>query len=146
MNITFQRLNSIINFSRNKPISYLLLTSIVLASYFLISISPVFAGIPLSDELNPQGAFVGATFRVSRPETVIMGAIQLIVVIAGLIFFFCIVWGAFEWLTAGGDKSQTQAARSRITGCLVGLSIVALAWAIMLLVQYFFGVNLFPTP
>lgn len=124
-----------------KPVLTLLISS----SSYLIP-QPVLAtsGVPLSDQLVQQGPLIGASFRVSRPETVIMGAIGILVIVAGLVFFICIAWGAFEWLTAGGDKSQTQGARNRISGCLVGLSIVALAWAIMGLLQYFFGVRLFP--
>ena len=39
-------------------------------------------------------------------------------------------------------KGKTQEARDRITAALVGLAVVASAWAIMLIISYFFGINI----
>lgn len=73
----------------------------------------------------------------------IIGAlIVLILVIAAVIFFIMLLIGGIRWMTAGGDKAATEAARNQITAALVGLVIVFAAWAILQLVQVFFGVNL----
>ena len=40
---------------------------------------------------------------------------------------------------SGGDKANTEAARNQITAALVGLVIVFAAWAILTLVDTFFG-------
>ena len=53
-----------------------------------------------------------------------------------------LVWGGIQWIMSGGDKAKTEEARNRITAALVGLAIVASAWAIMKLVEYFFGLNI----
>ena len=73
---------------------------------------------------------------------IIRGAIGLVLVIAAIVFFFVLVIGGIRWITSGGDKAQTEAARGQITAALVGLVIVFAAWAIIQLLQLFFGVNI----
>jgi len=68
--------------------------------------------------------------------------IILVLIIAALIFFFMLVWGGIKYITSGGDKAQTEAARGQITAALIGLVIVFAAWAIINLVNIFFGINI----
>ena len=69
--------------------------------------------------------------------------IQVAMIIAAILTFAFLVWGGIQWILSGGDKTQTQAARDRITTALVGLGIVAAAWALMKVIGYFFGVDVF---
>lgn len=88
----------------------------------------------------------GAGF--SQPlETLTLGqvigaAIVLILIVAAVVFFFILIIGGVRWITSGGDKAATEGARNQITAALVGLVIVFAAWAIMQLVQLFFGVDI----
>lgn len=75
-------------------------------------------------------------------ENMISGAIGLMLVIAGLAFFFILVIGGIKWILSGGDKAHTEGARNQITAALVGLVIVFSAWAIIALIKSFFGVDL----
>lgn len=70
-------------------------------------------------------------------------AIQVAMIIAAILTFAFLVWGGIQWILSGGDKTQTQAARDRITMALVGLGIVAAAWALMKVIGFFFGVDVF---
>lgn len=69
-------------------------------------------------------------------------AINLVLIIAALAFFFLLVLGGIRWITSGGDKGQAEAARSQITAAFIGLLVVFAAWAILQLVGAFFDVNL----
>src|SRR3989344_9035907 len=73
----------------------------------------------------------------------ITAGIQLVMVLAAIIFFFILVIGGIKWITSGGDKGQTEAARNQITAALVGLVIVFAAWGIIALIKTFFGVDRF---
>ncbi len=73
---------------------------------------------------------------------VIGAAINLVLVMSGLVAFFFLLVGGFQWILAGGDKEGTEKARKRITAALIGLVIVFSAYAIIVLVQGFLGVNL----
>jgi len=70
-------------------------------------------------------------------------SIQVAMIIAAILTFAFLVWGGIQWILSGGDITQTQAARDRITMALVGLGIVAAAWALMKVIGFFFGVNVF---
>ncbi len=91
--------------------------------------------------LQPQeGQFQGlGTLTIAG---IISAAIKLTLVVAALVFFFMLVVGGIKWILSGGDKAQTEAARNQITAALVGLVIVFAAWAIVQLVQAFFGINI----
>lgn len=59
----------------------------------------------------------------------------------GLLLLALLVWGGIEWITSGGDKGKVESARNRITNALIGLTIVAAAYAFWLIVLYFLGID-----
>jgi len=63
-------------------------------------------------------------------------------VIAGLMVFFYLIMGGIQYITSGGDKAQAEAARDRITYALIGLVIVVGSFAIIKLIEAFFGINI----
>src|SRR3989337_4507375 len=101
-------------------------------------LSPVFAQSTIN--LSPGGQFTG--LNSITIANIISALIILILIIAALVFFFMLVWGGIRYITSGGDTGQTEAARSQITAALIGLVIVFAAWAIINLVNLFFGVNI----
>ena len=95
-------------------------------------------------------AFAQSTISIKEPTTgvkdignLLSAGIQVSMIIAAILTFAFLVWGGIQWILSGGDKTQTQAARDRITMALVGLAIVAGAWALMKVIGYFFGVDVF---
>jgi len=91
--------------------------------------------------LKPGGDF--ASLQNLTIGGIVTGAIRLTLVVAALVFFFILVIGGIRWIASGGDKANTEAARSQITAALVGLVIVFAAWAIVQLINTFFGINIF---
>lgn len=65
-----------------------------------------------------------------------------VILVAGLATFMYLVYGGLQWIMSGGDKGKLEEARSKITNGIIGLAIVASAWAVYLLVDYFFGIGL----
>lgn len=52
----------------------------------------------------------------------------LIMFIAGsLAVLVFLIWGAFDWVTSGGDKEKISGARRKIMNALIGLALLALA-------------------
>src|SRR3989339_1689060 len=80
--------------------------------------------------------------QITNIGTLIKGALQGALLVAALLVFMYLIWGGIQWITSGGDKGKTQEARDRITAALVGLAVVASAWAVMLIISYFFGINI----
>lgn len=73
---------------------------------------------------------------------VVSAAIRLLLVIAALISFIFLIVGGVKWITSGGDKEGTAKAQSTITAALIGLLIVFAAWAIIRLIETFFGIQI----
>lgn len=48
--------------------------------------------------------------------------------LAVIIFF---IWGAFEWMTAGGDTKGVQSGRQRITNAVIGLILLVSSFTIV---------------
>lgn len=68
----------------------------------------------------------------------VIGGMFIIAFLTALIYLFT---GAFHWITSAGDKANLEHARGKIIHAIVGLIIVASAWAVMTLVANFFGLD-----
>lgn len=68
--------------------------------------------------------------------------ISLILTIGTLAAFIYLVWGGLKWLMAGSDKTKVEEARTQITNAIIGLTIIAASWAVFLIINYFFGLNI----
>lgn len=75
-------------------------------------------------------------------EAVVEWAVAVVLVLAAVIFFFMLVIGGIRWITSGGDKGKTEAARNQITAALIGLVIVFASWAILQLINLIFGIDI----
>jgi hypothetical protein len=94
-------------------------------------------------QLLPQAGSPFADLGNLRVPGIISAGLTLVLVVAAIIFFFMLVIGGIRWMTSGGDKAQTEAARGQVTAALVGLVIVFAAWAIAALLGTFFGIDVF---
>lgn len=75
-------------------------------------------------------------------QTLLPNFVGLVFVIGAIIFFFNLVVGAIQWMSSGGDKGAVEAARGRIANALVGIVILFMVFAIVKLIETFFGVNI----
>ncbi len=67
------------------------------------------------------------------------GIVSFIMVIAAVLVFLYLIWGGIEWITSGGDKGKTEAARNKITSAVIGLIVIAASYAILTLALNFLG-------
>lgn len=88
----------------------------------------------------------GCGSKVEQGGKVVGGLISSIV---GLVFIlgFCLTFlylltGGLQWITSQGDKGALESARNKITHAIIGLVIVASAYAIFKLVGSFFGIDI----
>ncbi len=114
---------------------------------FLSNIIHAAAGSGTSDtnttiDLSPSGEGLAVDLSKITVPGIISGAIKFAMVVAAVVFFFILVVGGIRWIVSGGDKAQTETARNQITAALVGLVIVFAAWAIIKLIETFFGIDI----
>lgn len=69
--------------------------------------------------------------------------IALFYSIAAVVLIFMLIWGAFEWLTSGGDKEKIASARSRIISAIIGIILFAVAFAVIQVFGRFTGFKFF---
>lgn len=68
--------------------------------------------------------------------------ITLSLILGSIIFFFMLVIGGIQWTAAGTDKSAVEAARGRLTHALIGIVVLFSIFAIISLVEEFFGISI----
>ena len=68
--------------------------------------------------------------------------IGLAFVIGVVIFLFIMMVGAIQWTTSGGDKAPIESARGKITNALIGIVILFSLFALLKLIEDFFGINI----
>lgn len=69
--------------------------------------------------------------------------VGLIYLAAGVVLIFMILWGAFDWLTSGGDKEKLDSARKKIINAFIGLMLFAVAFAVIQVLGQFTGFKFF---
>lgn len=72
----------------------------------------------------------------------IQNALLLVFTVGAFIVLLMLIIGAYEWMTSGGDKEAVGKARTRIINALIGLVILAIAFALVNLIGVFTGLNL----
>jgi hypothetical protein len=117
-------------------ISYLTQTSLVMAqaSDRIHLGSKQRYGIPA---LNNPNATVG---------NIVGNGVKILFIAGGLAVLVFFIWGAFDWITAGGDKEKIGAARRKIVNSFIGLALLALSYFIVSLFGQIVGFNPLNTP
>lgn len=76
---------------------------------------------------------------ISDPENAIVAVVSKIltwvIVAAAFVCLGMLIWGAFNYMTSGGNKTKIEDARNRIIFAVVGLVLVSLSFAIAVIVQ-----------
>lgn len=97
--------------------------------------------ISQSINLEPQGDFV--TLETITVSSLLSASIVLILIVTTILFFFSLLVGGLKWILSGGKKEKTENAKLHILNALIGLMIVFSTWAIMQLINSFFGIDIF---
>jgi len=94
-----------------------------------------FAGVAFAQQLGTDAPVGG----IKNFPKFIGNAVTVALIIAGILIFIYLVWGGLQWMTSGGDKQKVEDARSKITNALIGLAIVAAAYALAQIIANFLG-------
>lgn len=78
---------------------------------------------------NPSSGFSDLLSRV----------LNIALTVATIAVLLYLIWGAIDWITAGGDKGKTEKARDKITQGIIGLVLLIASMAILMFVQQLFG-------
>lgn len=77
----------------------------------------------------------------ASPGNLVSNGLRIMYILGGLAVLVFIVWGAFDWITSGGDKEKLSGAQKKITNSLIGLALLALSAFIVALFGDIVGIN-----
>ena len=101
-------------------------------SALVLSASPAFANTGFGEVKTGTG-------WIPDLGSLITSALSIVMVIALLMVLLYLILGGIAWITSGGDKGKTEEARNKITAAVIGIIILAAAWAIVTFVSYLLG-------
>ena len=108
----------------------------------------VFLSSAVSGLLMPVQAFA-AEIIVKRPDkgfatlgNAISNFMTIAFAVALLLVLVMLIWGAFEWITSGGDKEAVGKARGKILNALIGIAVLAIAFALARVAGQFTGLDI----
>jgi hypothetical protein len=89
-------------------------------------------------------------FFVPENITVIMDMLRkfietligFLTIIAGIYFVFQFIFGAYAWITAGGETNKLKEAREKILNAILGLIIIIAAVFLVDLIGFLIGINI----
>ena len=93
-------------------------------------------------KINPPKDAAGKSFGYSDLGAFISNFLVLAFGIAIIAVLAMLIWGAFEWITSGGDKEAVGKARGRIINALIGLAVLAIAFALTRVAGQFLGFDI----
>ncbi len=68
--------------------------------------------------------------KITDLGSFVSGLLNIAFFVAAFLAFYFLVWGAFAYMMAQGDKENLAKARARITYAIIGLIVVLLAYFI----------------
>jgi hypothetical protein len=82
----------------------------------------------------------GSPTELGDIEKLINGALNVVLLIGGIVFFAMLLWGGVTLGTSGGSEERVEKGRKILTAAIIGLLIVLFAKpAIVLLIEAFGG-------
>lgn len=94
-----------------------------------------FANNGIGDTIDPGRGWA------ANLGSLINSALNLVIIVALLLVFLYLILGGIQWITSGGDKGKTEEARNKITAAVIGIIILAAAYALVQFVAYILGFN-----
>lgn len=71
-------------------------------------------------------------------------------VISGMLLLAYLIYGGMTWLTSAGDKEGLERAKKTLTNAVIGISILAVSFPVIKIVEIILGVDIlapsWPTP
>lgn len=69
--------------------------------------------------------------------TILSVALKIFFIIAGVTALYFLLWGAFDWITSGGDKEKISTARQRIGNAVLGITLIFVVLVIIATLEKF---------
>ena len=89
--------------------------------------------------LIPEGQF--APLSEITFEAMISSAVNLVLIVASILFVFNFLIGGIKFMLSGGNKEKLDSAKGQLMNAILGIIIIFSSWAVLGYVGDFFGVD-----
>lgn len=93
------------------------------------NISPSVSSNLSGGQMSAFKGSAGLSYSMSA-ENVVANVIQIALSLLGVIFLILMIYSGYQWMMAGGNQETVKTAQGRIKNAIIGLAIIAMAYAI----------------
>lgn len=72
----------------------------------------------------PPGMNIGGGDPFQALTNIFSFGLRMVLIVAGFFLLVYLFWGAFDWITSGGEKEKVAKAQQKITGAIIGLILI----------------------
>lgn len=94
---------------------------------------------PDKQTIDKDTAAIQAGTQLNRMISTIIGVLTAV---AAIWFIFQFIIAGYQWIQSGGEKSNLEQARDKITNSLIGLILVVGAWIIIGIIGKIIGLEI----
>lgn len=94
----------------------------------------------VGQEVCGPSNFMGGKTDVKLAD-IINVVISFVYPLAGLILFFILVWGGYEYLTSAGNAEKVKSAQGKITSGLIGFFLLMISYLAVRIIIRIFGLG-----
>lgn len=95
-----------------------------------------------AQEINVNGmALKGPLVGFDSIASIINNVVPFIMSLAGIILFFVLMWGGFDYVSSQGAPEKLKSANAKITAGVIGFVILVLSFLITRVLSYIFGIG-----
>ncbi len=96
----------------------------------------------IAQEIKVNGISVsGPLVGYTNIADIINNVVPFIMTLAGIILFFVLMWGGFDYVTSQGVPERLKNANAKITAGVIGFVLLVLSFLITRVLAYIFGVG-----
>lgn len=79
--------------------------------------------------------------QISDLQGIFQNIVQVILALAGIVFFFLLLTGGFKYITSGGDPKAVEGAQKTLTYAIGGLILIVLSYLFLVFIKQITGVD-----
>ena len=79
--------------------------------------------------------------KFTNISSIINNVVPFVMTIAGILLFFVLMWGGFDYISSQGAPEKLKTANAKITAGIIGFVLLILSFLITRIFSYIFGVG-----
>jgi hypothetical protein len=96
----------------------------------------------LAQKINVNGmAIEGPLVGYTNIADIVNNVVPFVMSLAGIILFFVLMWGGYDYVTSQGLPEKLKSANAKITAGVIGFVLLVLSFLITRVLAYVFGIG-----